>query len=292
MNEAPKNTTQETEAWSLVIKPGRGALQLRLGDIWNYRDLILLFVRRDFVAIYKQTVLGPLWFFIQPVLASLMYYVLFNRVAKQPTDGIPPILFYMSGQITWMYFSECLLKTSNTFVANANLFGKVYFPRLVVPVSIVISNMLRFGVQMLLLISVFLFYALFRDMEVQITSAIFFLPLLLIMMAGLGLGAGILISAMTTKYRDLQFLVGFGTQLLMFATPAVLSVKSLPDGIIKTAIELNPMTPVIQLFRHAFFNTGSPETWQLIYSGSFTLVLLLAGIAVFNRVEKSFMDTV
>jgi lipopolysaccharide transport system permease protein len=292
MNNTAQQPYTTQEPWTLVIKPGRGALQLRLGDIWNYRDLILLFVRRDFVSVYKQTILGPLWFFIQPVLASIMYYVLFTRLAGLKTDGIPPILFYMSGQLSWMYFSECLLKTSNTFVANANLFGKVYFPRLVVPVSVVLSNMLRFGVQLLLLAAVFAYYVLFQDMQLKITSAIFLLPFMLIFMAGLGLGAGILISAMTTKYRDLQFLISFGTQLLMFTTPVVISLAEMKEGMFKTAVLLNPMTPVVQLFRHAFFNTGAPELWQILYTVVFTIVLLVAGIAVFNRVEKSFMDTV
>jgi lipopolysaccharide transport system permease protein len=292
MNNTAQQPDTNEEPWTLVIKPGRGALQLRLGDIWNYRDLILLFVRRDFVSIYKQTILGPLWFFIQPVLASVMYYVLFTRLAGLKTDGIPPILFYMSGQLSWMYFSECLLKTSNTFVANANLFGKVYFPRLVVPVSVVLSNMLRFCVQLILLLAVFAYYVIFEDMEVKMTSAILLLPFMLIFMAGLGLGAGILISAMTTKYRDLQFLISFGTQLLMFTTPVVVSLAEMKDGIFKTAVLLNPMTSVVQLFRHAFFNSGFPEPWQLVYTIGFTLVLLIAGIAVFNRVEKSFMDTV
>lgn len=292
MNNTAQQPDNTEEPWTLVIKPGRGALQLRLGDIWNYRDLILLFVRRDFVSIYKQTILGPLWFFIQPVLASVMYYVLFTRLAGLKTDGIPPILFYMSGQLSWMYFSECLLKTSNTFVANANLFGKVYFPRLVVPVSVVLSNMLRFVVQLLLLLAVFAYYVFVEGMEVKMTAAVFLLPFMLIFMAGLGLGAGILISAMTTKYRDLQFLISFGTQLLMFTTPVVVSLAEMKDGMFKTAVLLNPMTSVVQLFRHAFFNSGFPETWQILYTIGFTVVLLVAGIAVFNRVEKSFMDTV
>jgi lipopolysaccharide transport system permease protein len=289
VNERQDNSS---EPWTLTIRPGKGNLDLRLRDIWNYRDLIKLFVRRDFVAIYKQTILGPLWFFIQPVLASIMYYVLFSRVAGLKTDGIPPILFYMTGQLSWMYFSECLLKTSNTFVSNAGLFGKVYFPRLVVPVSVVISNMLRFIVQLLLLLLVMAYYVFFKDMPLHVTPALLLLPLLLIIMAGLGLGAGILISAMTTKYRDLQFLVAFGTQLLMFTTPVVISVQNLSDGVFKTIVQLNPMTAVVQLFRHAFFNTGAPELWQIAYSAGFMVVLLVAGIAVFNRVEKSFMDTV
>ncbi|MGL5889239.1 MAG: ABC transporter permease [Bacteroidia bacterium] len=288
-NEQQENSS---EPWTITIRPGKGSFDLRLRDIWNYRDLIRLFVRRDFVAIYKQTILGPLWFFIQPVLASIMYYVLFSRVAGLKTDGIPPILFYMTGQLSWMYFSECLLKTSNTFVSNAGLFGKVYFPRLVVPVSVVISNMLRFIVQLVLLLLVMVYYVVFRDMPLHITPAILLLPLLLVIMAGLGLGAGILISAMTTKYRDLQFLVAFGTQLLMFTTPVVISVQNLSDGIFKTIVQLNPMTAVVQLFRHAFFNTGAPELWQIAYSTGFMFVLLIAGVAVFNRVEKSFMDTV
>jgi lipopolysaccharide transport system permease protein len=289
INERQDNSA---EPWTLIIRPGKGSFDLRLRDIWNYRDLIRLFVRRDFVAIYKQTILGPLWFFIQPVLASIMYYVLFSRVAGLKTDGIPPILFYMTGQLSWMYFSECLLKTSNTFVSNAGLFGKVYFPRLVVPVSVVISNMLRFIVQLLLLLLVMAYYVFFKDMPLHVTPALLLLPLLLIIMAGLGLGAGILISAMTTKYRDLQFLVAFGTQLLMFTTPVVISFQNLSDGVFKTIVQLNPMTAVVQLFRHAFFNTGAPELWQIAYSAGFMVVLLVAGIAVFNRVEKSFMDTV
>lgn len=280
-------------SWYEEIKPKSSLWSIDLKELWRYRDLLFLFVRRDFVAVYKQTILGPLWFVIQPVLTTLMFTVIFGQLAAIPTDGLPPILFYMAGIIGWNYFADCLNKTSNTFVANAGIFGKVYFPRLVMPLSIVLSNLLKFGVQFILFMGVLLFYGL-TGTELNIQPHVLLLPVLLILMAGLGLGFGLIISSLTTKYRDLQFLIIFGVQLFMYATPVVypLSLAKEKLGDYAWITTLNPMSSVIETFKYAFLGQGSFSWEGLGFSGIFMLVVLVIGTVVFNKVEQTFMDTV
>lgn len=285
-----ENQIIEKEDWDLIIQPQRRLLDLRLGELWKYRDLVMLFVRRDFVAAYKQTILGPLWYLIQPLLTTITFTVIFGNIAKLPTDGLPQFLFYMSGTVIWSYFADCLTKTSNTFVQNSNLFGKVYFPRMAVPVSILISNLITFAMQFGFFL-LFVGYFVLRGTPLQPNLWMLSFPLLLIIMAGLGLGIGILISAMTTKYRDLRFLVSFGVSLLMYATPVIYPASAIPERF-QLLIKANPMTPIVETFRYAFLGAGSVHPLDLLYSFGFMLVIVAIGSVVFNRVEATFMDTV
>lgn len=276
--------------WDLVIEPPKGWFALHLRELWHYRDLIGLFVRRDFVASYKQTILGPLWHIIQPLLTTLMFTVIFGRIAGLPTDGVPQFLFYMAGTTVWNYFSKCLTSTSGTFLANASIFGKVYFPRMVVPVSVVLSQLIGFAIQFAFFLA---FYGLFwsRGAPIQPNWAISLLPLLLVLMAGMGLGFGIIISSLTTKYRDLQVLIGFGVQLWMYATPVIYPLSTMGEKY-RWLLVANPMCSIVETFRYSVFGTGTFSWAYLGYSAGFTLALLLVGTAVFNRVERTFMDTV
>ncbi|MBI2966776.1 MAG: ABC transporter permease [Bacteroidetes bacterium] len=276
--------------WTLVIRPQSAWWDINWKDIWKSRNLLQMFVWRDFVSVYKQTILGPLWFFIQPVVATIIFTVIFGRIAKIPTDGVPPLLFYLSGLIGWNYFADCLTKTSTTFTANANIFGKVYFPRLIVPLSIVISNMVKFSVQFCLFLGFLIFYY-FNGTDIHPNYYIFLVPVLIILMAGLGLGFGIIISSLTTKYRDLQNLVGFGTQLLMYLTPVVYPL-SFVTGTYRWLLLANPMTAIIEAFKYAFLGVGEINFFHLAYSGIFMVFVLITGILIFNKIEKSFMDTV
>ncbi|MEW5829601.1 MAG: ABC transporter permease [Chloroflexota bacterium] len=285
------NALSQEDNWDMVIEPQRSLLDLRLGELWRYRDLVLLFVRRDFVAVYKQTILGPLWYLIQPLLTTITFTVIFGNIASLPTDGLPQFLFYMSGTVVWAYFAECLNKTSNTFVQNANLFGKVYFPRMAVPVSILVSNLITFSIQFALFI-LFVLYFILRGTPIRPQWAwIAFSPVLVLMMAGLGLGFGIIISSLTTKYRDLRFLVTFGVQLLMYATPVIYPVSAIPERF-QWIILANPMTPIVEAFRYAFLGAGTVDTGHLLYSFGFMLAVVFLGSVIFNRVEQTFMDTV
>jgi lipopolysaccharide transport system permease protein len=263
---------------------------LKLGQLWRYRDLVLLFVRRDFVSLYKQTILGPLWYLIQPLLTTITFTVVFGNIAKLPTDGLPQFLFYMSGTVIWTYFATCLTKTSETFVHNAHLFGKVYFPRLAVPVSILISNLIAFAIQFVFFLAFMGYFAL-HGAPIRPTFYILLTPILVLMMAGLGLGFGLIVSALTTKYRDLRFLVQFGVQLLMYATPVVYSSSSIPARF-RPLIQANPMTSVIEAFRYAFLGGGTVSLGGLAYSFAFMVVIVAVGAVIFNRVEATFMDTV
>jgi lipopolysaccharide transport system permease protein len=284
--------TQATneENWSLIIRPQRAWWDLRLGELWRYRDLILLFVWRDFVAYYKQTILGPLWYLIQPILTTVVFTVIFGNIAKLSTDGLPPFLFYLAGNTMWTYFSTCLTSTSNTFTGNAGLFGKVYFPRLAIPLSIVVSNIISFGIRIIVFLG-FLAYFMLAGADVKPNLWILLLPALLLIMAGLGLGLGIIISSLTTKYRDLQQLVTFGVQLLMYGTPVIYPLSSI-EGTWRWIILANPMTPVVEAFRLGFLGTSAVSPVYLLYSALFVFVVMLAGLLVFNRVENNFMDTV
>ena len=275
----------------MIIEAQRSWLDLRLGELWQYKDLVMLFVRRDFVAVYKQTILGPLWYLIQPLLTAITFTFIFGNIANLPTDGLPQFLFYMSGTVVWAYFAACLTKTSETFVQNAGLFGKVYFPRMAVPVSILISNLITFAIQFALFI-IFVGYFVLRGTAIQPNwTWIALSPILILMMAGLGLGFGIIISSLTTKYRDLRFLVTFGVQLLMYATPVIYPVSSIPERF-QWIIQANPMTPILEAFRYAFLGAGTVDLAHLLYSFGFMLGVVIVGSVIFNRVEQTFMDTV
>ena len=284
-----KNNNQSQD-WDLVIKGRTSLFDIKFKDLWNYRDLLLMFVKRDFVSFYKQTVLGPLWFFIQPVFTTLVFTFVFGNLAKISTDGLPQFLFYLTGITAWQYFADCLTKTSTVFKDNSNIFGKVYFPRLIMPLSIVVSNLVRFGVQLLLLIGVMVYFAV-NGAQFEVTYAILFFPVLVIMMALLGLGTGLIITAITTKYRDLTFLITFGVQLLMYGTTVIYPLSAAPEPF-KKYIELNPMTGIIEAFRFAFLGRGEFTLWSVGYSAIFTLVFLFLGVVIFNKTEKNFVDTI
>jgi lipopolysaccharide transport system permease protein len=287
------NKNAQDENWDLVIKGHSSLLDLKFADVWRYRDLLAMFVKRDFISFYKQTVLGPLWFFIQPVFTTVVYTFIFGSVAGISVDGLPKPLFYLCGITAWQYFSECLTKTSTVFRDNANIFGKVYFPRLIMPLSIVVSNLVKFSVQLvLLLLSMAYFYA--KGNDFGFTYAMAFFPFLVILMALLGLGTGLIITAMTTKYRDLTFLVTFGVQLLMYGTTVVYPLSTVREKYPDYAwiIELNPMTPIIETYRYAFLGSGTFSYAGLLYATVTTFVILFAGILIFNKTEKNFVDTI
>ena len=282
---------QKGEAdWNLVIDSNRGLFDLKLGKVWSYRDLLVLLVRRDFVAFYKQTIFGPLWFFIQPLFTTITFTVIFGRLARISTDGLPPVLFYLVGITCWNYFSESLIKTSTVFRDNAGIFGKVYFPRVIMPLSIVFSNLIKFGVQLLLLVIILLFYNL-TGSHYWPSFYIVFFPLLVLIMAGLGLGFGMIVSAMTIKYRDLAFLITFSIQLLMYATPVIYPLSTIPEDK-QWIILLNPMSQVVELARLGLLGKGYFNWLSLGYTLSITLLVLLLGTVIFNKAEKNFVDTI
>jgi lipopolysaccharide transport system permease protein len=278
--------------WTTEIKPKDKLLSVDLKEIWRYRDLMMLFVKRNIITQYKQTILGPLWFVIQPLMTTVMYMVVFGGIAKISTDGLPQPLFYLAGISFWQYFSDCLTKTSNTFVNNASIFGKVYFPRLVTPLSDVISNLVRFGIQFALFLLVYLYYAFFTDAVIQPNLYALLLPVLVVMLAGLALGFGILFSSMTTKYRDLQLLLSFFVSLWMYATPVIYPLSTISNDTLRIVMQLNPLTGIVEFFKYGMLGVGNHEWWMLGYSFGFMVVLLAVGIVVFNKVQKSFMDTV
>ena len=282
---------QQKQDWDLVIKPKNKWYDIDLAALWKYRDLLLLLVRRDFVAVYKQTILGPLWLFIQPVLTSLTFTFIFGGLAKISTDGNPPILFYMAGITLWTYFADCLNKTSNTFIANAGVFGKVYFPRLIIPLSVLVSNLIKLGIQLFIFLLIWFYYLTTTTSINPQWQYMWLIPILIFMMAGLGLGFGILISSLTTKYRDLTFLVGFGVQLMMYASSIVLPISSMPPKV-KAIMLFNPLTSIIEAFKFIFLGSGSFEGLWLVYGFGFMVVIVSIAIIVFSKVEKSFMDTV
>lgn len=284
---------EHKEEYHWTIEAKASLFDLKLNEIWAYRDLLWLLVRRDFVSFYKQTILGPLWFFIQPLFTTIIFTFIFGNLAGISTDGLPKPLFYMAGITAWNYFADCLTKTSTVFKDNAGIFGKVYFPRLIMPLSIVASNLVRFGVQMLLFILMIAYYH-FTGAKFNITWAISLFPVIVILMALLGLGAGMMISAMTTKYRDLAFLVSFGVQLLMYATTVIYPLSEAINKYPAYAwiIEYNPLTPIIETFRYGFLGEGSFSWSSLGYAGGITLALLVSGVVVFNKVERTFVDTV
>jgi lipopolysaccharide transport system permease protein len=281
----------QEQYWDEEIKPSSKLLDLQLAAVWKYRDLLMLFVKRDFTAQYKQTILGPLWHFVQPIFTTIVFLVVFNSIANISTDRIEPILFYMSGIAIWNYFSSCLNATSSTFTANAGIFGKVYFPRLVLPLSTVLSQLIKFGIQFLLLFTAMVYFGI-RDNNFHFGVSWILIPVLLLMMAALGLGLGIIISSLTTKYKDFTVLIGFAVQLLMYATPIAYPLSYLKSKGYAWVVQYNPLTPIVEAFRYALFGAGSINTLHLLYSGIFIFITLLIGIIMFNKVERSFMDTV
>lgn len=278
--------------WTEIITPGSKLFDLRLHEVWRYRDLIVLFVKRDMAAQYRQTILGPVWHIIQPVLTAFMFFIVFNKIAGIKTGDTPPAIFYLCGIAIWTYFSSCLTATSNTFVANAAIFGKVYFPRLVTPVSIVLSNLIKFGIQLGILIVVMLWFAVTDSYNINIGLHTLLLPLVLLVMAALGLGLGIIISSLTTKYRDLTVLVSFGVSLLMYVTPVAYPMSFVENSSYKKFILANPLSPLVETFRYAILGKGSFDVSLFAYSCVFTIVTLFAGMIIFSKVEKTFMDTV
>jgi lipopolysaccharide transport system permease protein len=287
INEQTINPAPE---WDLVIEPQTSLFELHLKDVWRYRDLLWLLVKRDFVSFYKQTILGPLWFFIQPLFTTIIFTFIFGNLAGLSTDGLPQPLFYMAGITAWNYFADCLTKTSTVFRDNANIFGKVYFPRLIMPLSIVVSNLVRFAVQMILFFLMIGYYA-FTGADFHLNVYVLLFPVLVLMMALLGLGLGLIITAMTTKYRDLAFLITFGVQLMMYATTVIYPLSAAPAKY-KWLIELNPMTGIIEAFRFGFLGQGEMTLSSFGYSVAFTVVSLVFGVIIFNKTEKTFVDTV
>jgi len=286
--------SSQSQNWDLVIKGHTSLFDVKFKDLWHYRDLLFLFVKRDFVSFYKQTILGPLWFFIQPIFTTVVFSFVFSNLAGISTDGLPNYLFYLTGITAWQYFADCLTKTSTVFRDNVSIFGKVYFPRLIMPLSIVVSNLVRFGVQLLLMFCMMIYFYLFpiAGTHFEITTGIFLFPILILLMALLGLGLGLVITAITTKYRDLVFLVTFGVQLLMYGTTVIYPLSYAREKGYGYLVELNPMTGIIESFRYAFLGKGEFTFWSLGYSAIITFILLFIGIIIFNRTEKNFVDTI
>ncbi len=278
--------------WTTIIKPKTSLLQVDFRELWQYRDLYRMLVKRDIVVWYKQTILGPLWFFIQPILTTIMFMIVFGGIAKIGTDGIPQPLFYLAGICLWNYFAESLNQTSNTFIQNSALFGKVYFPRLVVPFATVTSNLVRLGIQLLLFVFVYLYFAFFTEATVAPNLYICLVPLLILLLSGLALGFGVLFSSLTTKYRDLTFLLSFLVQLWMYATPVIYPLSTIENPTLKTLMLLNPMTAILETFKYAVLGVGQFRFEYLTYSALFTLFIMAIGIVVFNKVQRTFMDTV
>lgn len=276
--------------WTEEIGAKTSLFSVNLKEVWRYRDLLFMFVKRDFVTFYKQTILGPIWFFLQPILTTFTYVIIFGKIAGISTDGIPQIAFYMSGITIWNYFSEVLTNTSNVFVNNASIFGKVYFPRLIMPLSIVVSGLMKFGIQFMLFLMVVIYYT-FIEAKIHPNLWILATPILIFLMAALALGLGMIFSSLTSKYKDLTFLLTFGIQLLMYATP-VIYPTSLLSPKLKQLMNFNPLTGIFECFRYGYLGAGKFEPLMLVYSFSLIFVILLIGVLIFNKVEKSFMDTV
>ncbi|WP_179338070.1 ABC transporter permease [Winogradskyella ludwigii] len=283
----------EDDGWLYTISSERKLIDFNFKEIWRYRDLLMLFVKRDVVTVYKQTILGPLWYLIQPLFTALTFTLIFNKVANIETGTVPPFLFNLAGVSIWNYFNTCLTATSDTFKTNAAIFGKVYFPRIIVPLSIIMSNLMKFGIQLLIFIAFYIYYYL-NGAEINITSSVLFFPFIVLLMGLLGLGLGMIISSMVTKYRDLKFLVGFGVQLLMYVSavmyPLTLMREKLPK--ISWVVEYNPLAYIIETARYMLLGTGTFSWFGIIYTVIVTLIVLFFGIIIFNRTEKTFIDTV
>lgn len=286
---APQNKNNNTEGWDAVIQSKHSLFAINFKELWHYRDLLVLFVRRDFVTVYKQTILGPLWFFIQPILTTITFTVIFGNVAQLSTDGAPKVVFYMAGITLWGYFSTCLTAVSGVFNANAGIFGKVYFPRLIMPMTIVISNLMKFGVQFLLFLCFVVYFVLQNQIHPNVW--VLALPLVIVLMALISMGIGLILSSMTTKYKDLNQLISFGMQLFMYATPVIYPSSSIPADY-QWVVNLNPLVGLFDYMRYAFLGVGSFTLSDFIFPAVFSVVILFFGIIVFNKVQKTFMDTV
>ncbi|MEO6721255.1 MAG: ABC transporter permease [Ferruginibacter sp.] len=282
---------QEEEHWDLIITPAHGLFDLKLKELWKYRDLLLLWVRREYVGVYKQTIMGPLWHFFSPIFSTLTYMLIFGRIAKLSTDGVPMFLFFNGGITIWNFFYGCFSSSSSTFVSHANLFGKVYFPRLIMPIASIISSVIKFGIQFAFFLSVYFYAIAAKGYHPQVGWALLYIPVAMVLLAGIGFGFGIIVSSVTTKYRDINLLIGFAIQLLMYATPVVYSFKSISPEI-KYWLSLNPLVAPVEAFKYAVFGIGEFSLTTLTYSFCWMIILFLAGIVLFNKTEKSFMDTV
>lgn len=284
-----KNHNENPIKWDLLIDSRPKWFSFHFKEIWEYRDLLFLFVRRDIVSTYKQTVLGPIWFFISPVLTVITFTFVFHSIAKISTDGIPAPLFYLSGTTLWNYFQNCLTGTSNTFVANAGIFGKVYFPRIISPLSLVLSNLVKLGIQLIILTCFWFYY--FSMGSLSASWELILTPLIILLLALIALGSGIIISSLTTKYRDFSYFIAFGISLLMYVTPVIYPASAIPSSYL-FLFELNPVAPLIEAFRFGLTGAGSVSYAGMLYSISFAVIQLIIGILLFNRVERNFMDTV
>ncbi|HLV69398.1 MAG TPA: ABC transporter permease [Xanthomarina sp.] len=283
----------EDDAWLYTISSKRKLIDFNFKEIWRYRDLLMLFVKRDVVTVYKQTILGPLWYLIQPLFTALIFTLIFNKVANIETGTVPPFLFNLAGISIWNYFSTCLSSTSDTFTSNASIFGKVYFPRIIMPLSIIISNLMKFGIQLLIFIAFYVYYY-FNGADIHVNISILFFPIIVILMGLLGLGMGMIISSMVTKYRDLKFLVGFGVQLLMYVSAVMYPLALMREKLPKIAwvVEYNPLAYIIETARYMLLGTGTFSWFGILYTVAVTVVVLMLGIVIFNRTEKTFIDTV
>ena len=286
-------TTQNSQNWTTVIRPKTGWFDIDTGELWRYRDLVVMFVKRNFTVLYKQTILGPLWILLNPLLTTLIFNIVFGGIASMPTDGVPSFLFYMAGNTVWTFFAGCVNGTANTFVTNAGLFGKVYFPRLTMPVSQVLTSLINFLIQLAMFACFWVYFAIAQPGSVHITLWAITLPLLVLQVMLLGLGVGIIVSSLTTKYRDLAIAVTFGVQLWMYISPVVYPLSSLEESPrLQMLMRLNPMTAPIEVFRMGTLGTGTVEVGSLIYSLIVTAAALVLGVVLFSRIEKTFMDTV
>lgn len=280
------------EKWLFEISSETKLIDLNLKEVWQYRDLLMLFVKRDLITLYKQTILGPLWYLIQPLFTSLIFTLVFNNVAGIQTGGIPPFLFNLAGITTWNYFKECLVATSDTFKKNEQIFGKVYFPRIVMPMSIVVSNLLKFGIQLLILIAFYIYYAFYLGAVIRPNEYLFLFPILVVCMGIMGLGLGMIISSMVTKYRDLTFLVSFGIQLLMYISLVVIPLSLFQEKGVEWLVMYNPMGYIIEMARYLLLNEGNVSQFGILYTIISSIVALLLGILIFNKTEKTFIDTI
>lgn len=280
------------EGWTTIIRPRSGWFDINLRELWQYRDLTLLFVKRNFTVLYKQTILGPAWILLNPLITTLIFNVVFGNMAGMPTDGVPGFLFYMAGNTVWTFFANCVNNTANTFVTNSQVFGKVYFPRLTMPVSQVLTSLINFVIQAAMYLAFWLYFC-FTGAEIRFTLWALAIPLIMVQVMLLGLGIGIIVSSLTTKYRDLAIAVGFGVQLWMYASPVVYPLSMLDESPrLRVLVQLNPMTAPIEVFRAATLGTGSVSAGAIVYSVAFTLAALALGVILFSRIEKTFMDTV
>jgi len=282
------------DKWLIEISPSNRLLELNLKQVWRYRDLLFLFVKRDVITLYKQTILGPLWYLIQPLFTTIIFTLIFNNLAGIQTGGIPPFLFNLAGVTTWNYFRECLSATSDTFKKNEQIFGKVYFPRIIMPLSIVISNLLKFGIQFFIFIVFYLYYKFYKESSLTIGIEVLAYPLVILAMGLLGLGLGMIISSMVTKYRDLSFLVSFGVQLLMYLSAVVYPISLAQEKFPEFAwiIEYNPLAYLIEITRYVLIGEGTVTSFGLLYTSGITVVVLILGLLIFNKTEKSFIDTI